>query len=67
MMYCARGIGVIIGSPIGALLISGNGLYPKNYINTAIYDGILLSTSAICLGCLWILTFGDKKPKNWKL
>ncbi|CCG24701.1 hypothetical protein CORT_0G00100 [Candida orthopsilosis Co 90-125] len=67
IMYCARGVGVIIGSPIGALLISGNGLHPKDYTNTAVYDGILLSASAICLGYLWVLAFKDKKPKNWKL
>ncbi|KAI5966592.1 hypothetical protein CANMA_003269 [Candida margitis] len=67
MMYCARGIGVMIGSPIGAVLISGTGLKPEDYANAAIYDGVLLSASAICLGYLWLLAFSDKKPKNWRL
>ena len=67
MMYCARGIGVIIGSPIGALLIIGNGANPKDYTNIAVYNGVLLTASTICLGYLWIGAFGDKKPNNWKV
>ncbi|EGW30271.1 uncharacterized protein SPAPADRAFT_157060 [Spathaspora passalidarum NRRL Y-27907] len=67
IMYCARGIGVIIGSPIGALLIEGNGALPKDYINAAIYNGVLLSGSCICLGYLWILAFKDRESRSWKL
>lgn len=65
MMYCARGIGVIIGSPIGALLIRKNGFHPTDYTNIAVYDGVLLSASTLCLGYLWVLAFEDKR--KWRL
>ncbi|KAG7662480.1 uncharacterized protein J8A68_004011 [[Candida] subhashii] len=67
MMYFVRGIGVVIGSPIGALLIKGKGSNPRDYMNAAVYNGVLLTGSTLCLGYLWVLAFNDKKPKVWKL
>lgn len=65
ILIFARGIGVIIGSPIGATLIVHNGSQPKNYINAIIYNGSLLAASTICLTILWISV--GKSKKTWKV
>ncbi|RLV89164.1 Monocarboxylate transporter 13 [Spathaspora sp. JA1] len=67
IMYCARGIGVVIGSPIGALLINNSGQHPRDYIDAIVYNGVLLTGSCLCLGYLWVLAFKDRVPRSWKL
>ncbi|EMG45384.1 hypothetical protein SBY92_000702 [Candida maltosa Xu316] len=62
---CVRGVGVIIGSPIGATLIVANGSKPNHYINAIIYNGALLAASTMCLTVLWAKVGISRK--SWKI
>lgn len=65
ILVFARGIGVIIGSPIGATLIVQSGAHPKDYVNAIIYNGSLLAASTVCLTVLWASV--GKSKKSWKI
>ncbi|RCK65916.1 putative transporter MCH4 [Candida viswanathii] len=65
ILIFARGVGVIIGSPIGATLIVANGARPKDYVHAIIYNGALLAASAVCLTVLWASV--GRSKKTWKI
>lgn len=64
LMYFSRGIGNMLGSPIAALLISGNGSNPGDFRNSIIYNGVVLAASTICLAGLRTIF---RLSLSWKL
>lgn len=64
LMYFSRGIGNMLGSPIAALLITGNGSNAGDFRNAIIYNGVMLAASTLCLAALRVIFRLDL---SWKL
>lgn len=48
LLYLFRGVGNMLGSPIGGLLIEGKGEYPRSYFNAIQYTGAVLAVATVC-------------------
>ncbi|ODV78887.1 MFS general substrate transporter [Suhomyces tanzawaensis NRRL Y-17324] len=57
LMYFVRGIGTMVGSPIAGLLVKGVGDEASDYTRLIIYNGVLLGSSTVCLGGLWMAEY----------
>ncbi|CAH2355869.1 putative MFS-type transporter Pynfp [[Candida] railenensis] len=67
LMYFARGIGSLCGSPIAGLFITGGGSKSSEYRGSIIYNGALLLASSICLIALRTAVAFPKQKFKWKV
>lgn len=58
-----RGLGTMFGSPVGGLLLGGEGEGARAYARIVYWDGALLMGATVCcVGVRW----ADGKGKGWK-
>jgi hypothetical protein len=65
-MYFVRGLGAVVGSPVGSKILGSAGQTLGNWKNVVWFDAALLAGAAVCVAGVRLLHAIDRKDWSWK-
>jgi MFS family permease len=65
-MYFVRGLGAVVGSPVGGKILGSAGQTFGNWKNVVWFDAALLAGAAVCVAGVRLLHALDRKDWSWK-